>query len=127
MPVSLDLSSTGVFSVMGSDGLAALVTVKVVAGSGVGLELPGGAGGGLLTVVNVPLTTASMPVVEVKVVVVLGAMYSGCGGGDGGGGPGDGGGGLGAAEAEHRLSVQHMTRCSEMKMMVGRHFRIGCW
>jgi hypothetical protein len=27
---------------------------------------------------------------------------------------------LGAAEAEHRLSVQHMTRCGEMKMMVGR-------
>jgi hypothetical protein len=95
-PVSLDLSSTGVFSVTASLAFAALVTVKVVAGLGLGLGLPGGDGGGALMVVNTPLTTASVPVVEVKLVEVLGAMYRGGGGGDGGGGPGDGGGGLGA-------------------------------
>jgi hypothetical protein len=77
--------------------LAALVTVKVVSGLGVGLMLPGGAGGAVATVVSTPLTTASVPTVEVNVVVTLGAMERGGGGGDGGGGPGEGGGGLGAA------------------------------
>ncbi len=74
LPVSLDLSSTGVLSVMGSLGLAALETENEVAGSGGGVVVPGGAGGALLTVVSTPLTTASVPAVEVKDVVVLEGM-----------------------------------------------------
>jgi hypothetical protein len=91
--------------------LAALVTVKVVAGGDVGAVLPGDAGGGVATVVSTPSTTASVPTGEVNDVAVLDGMDSGGGGGEGGGGLGDGGGGLGAVCRATQFAFSKVTCC----------------